>query len=312
MPNHTLLKYFLLLINVYRKNIPLENLCQPITVSSKSIPNSTSPCPSRYSLDGYKTPPRIVPVIPLPLPQVTQGRKFIDESESESDDNNDSLRIINKSDNLDVSGINNLDYVVSVQKTSHVESFCLNNSKKRDLNSQNRDGDDEPLEKQPKLKSDANDHEFKLESDKNSNKYSELKYLQCFGKINHIRQPQKHRGIVSTNNNTTENTIDETATTSSQSSSTLSSSFTATTSNGWDRDACLKISYRIRQSDSFIQFALIVYEPSNKNPRSQRNLLKEFEKSSFRKRVFSAAKNESNTNQQQISSTSSTKKSLRF
>lgn len=144
-----------------------------------------------------------------------------------------------------------------------------------------------------------------MELDKSDN-YSDLKYLQCNGKINHIRHPQKHRGIVNTNNSTTENTTEETATASTSSSSLK------VTSNGWDRDVCLKISYRIRHSDSFVQFALIIYEPLMKNPRSQRNLLREFQKVSSDRKILFSSKKESNQKSEQKPSTSLTKKSLRF
>lgn len=291
---------------------------------------STALCPSRYSLDGYTTPPQI-PQIPV-LPPLTQGRKFIDESDSDNDESN---IIINCSDSFDVSGIGALDCstihsISDNESTNNVkdESFGKSNAIKRRINDTDKDdSSDEPNEKIQKLNDDKSELETEVEKTSDTNYYSDLKYIQCYGKTNYIRKQQKHRGIVNTNHNSSGSMHDETAvaaasTLLSMSSSSLSPStslISANNTNTWDRETCLKISYRKRLTDNFIQFALVIYEPANKHPRTQRNLLKEFQSitnpetpKTGRKLNLSSNSSSSKKEKYQQLTSSVTKKSLRF
>lgn len=137
------------------------------------------------------------------------------------------------------------------------------------------------------------------------NQYSDLQYIQSNGVLNQLRRI-KHRGVTAMN--VSSSSFDDTPQSSSSAAADL-----------WDRPAYLKLSYRIRSTDNHIQFALIIYEAINRNPRSRRNLTDEFQmvvpKSSVRKKLVTASMEKDQTPSKEAANNKqvpSMKKSLRF
>lgn len=254
------------------------------------------------------------------LPEVTQGRKFIDfDSDDDDDDyagnldNDDDDVTIKQSSNLDISGIeqicdtNTNDLLVN---ELNIKKSTTENLKriKINLNRINDAPHDEPPSKIIKKNLNIDTSETINELIIMNNNETKLNYIKANGIVREMKRPQKHRGIVSTNSD--QQSIPST---SSSLSSPISSS--SSSASNYDRQTTLKISYRLL-SNNFIQFALILYETANSNPRTRRNLAREFQKMPLQKDLNNSIGLKSNKKLskmcQKKSSPSPLKKSLRF